>query len=326
MTVRAGLAGLGRWGRVLTEAIKDSDAITFPVACTGRKERGLDFCAEHGMDLRDSLDDLLADPSLDAIVLATPHSQHAEQMIACARAGKHVFVEKPFTMTTESAERAANALNEAGLVCAPGFNRRFLPAMKRLRELVHSGAIGTPLHVEANISVPAGARMTPGHWRTDPAESPAGGMTALGVHMTDALISLMGPVTEVRATSEKRMLTGDIDDVTFMTLRFADGATGYMSTMFSTARIWYIRVMGSEGWASMRGYKKIAIKGIDQGDEEETLETFEKPDIERLELTAFAAAVAGGSPYPIPVAEAIHGTALLEAIVRSAESKETVTL
>lgn len=326
MTVRAGIAGLGRWGRVLTEAIAPSDAITFPAGCTGRKDRAQDFCTEHGIDLRDSLDDLLADPSLDAIVLATPHTQHADQMIACAKAGKHVFVEKPFTMSAESAESAAAALTEAGLVCALGHNRRFLPAMARLREIVHSGGIGTPLHVEANISVPAGLRMAEGHWRRDPTESPAGGMTALGVHMTDALISLLGPVTEVRATSERRMLTGPIDDVTFMTMRFAGGATGYMSTMFSTARIWYIRVMGSEGWASMRGYRKIAIKSIDQGDEDETLETFDKPDIERLELEAFAEAVSGGAPYPLPVSEAIHGAALLDAIVRSAASHENVSL
>jgi predicted dehydrogenase len=122
------------------------------------------------------------------------------------------------------------------------------------------------------------------------------------------------------------MLTGAIDDVTFMTLRFANGSTGYMSTLFSTARIWYIRAMGSEGWASMRGYKKIAVKKLDQGDKEETLETFEKPDIERLEMIAFAAAVEGKTPYPIPVADAIHGTAVLEAIVESAVSGKTVNL
>ena len=247
-------------------------------------------------------------------------------MLACARAGKHVFVEKPFTLDVESAERAAAALSVAGLVCAPGFNRRFLPSMLRLREIVSSGRIGTPLHVEANISVPAGVRASPGHWRGDPNESPAGAMTALGVHMVDSLISLMGPVAEVQATSERRMLTGAVDDVTFMTLRFADGSTGYMSTLFSTARIWYIRIMGSEGWASMRGYRKIAIKSLDQGDEEETLETFEKPDIERLEMIAFAAAVEGTTPFPVPVADAIHGTAVLEAIVQSATNKKAVTV
>ncbi|MBT6095522.1 MAG: Gfo/Idh/MocA family oxidoreductase [Rhodospirillaceae bacterium] len=324
MTVRAGIAGLGRWGQTLAEAITDSDAITFPAGCTGRKDRARDFCTEHNIELRDSLDDLLTDPDLDAIVLATPHGQHADQMVQCARAGKHVFVEKPFTMSGESAERAAAALIEAGLVCALGHNRRFLPAMKRLREIVANGEIGTPLHVESNISVPTGGRHPAEHWRSDAIESPAGGMTGLGVHMADALISFMGPVTEVRATSERRTLTGNIDDVTFMTMRFASGATGYMSTITVTPAIWFIRVMGDQGWATMRGYEKIAM--LKRDDKKETLETFEPTNTPRAELEAFAEAVTGGAPYLLPVAEAIHGTALLEAIVRSAETNEAVSV
>jgi predicted dehydrogenase len=323
MTVRAGIAGLGKWGQVLVRSISGSDAITVTAGCTGRKERARDFCAEHDIDLRDSLDDLLRDPDLDAIILATPHGQHAEQMIQCARAGKHVFCEKPFTMSGESAERAAAALTEAGLVCALGHNRRFLPAMKRLREIVATGQIGTPLHVEGNISSAGGGGHPDGHWRNDGTESPAGGMTGLGVHMADAMISFMGPVTEVRTTSECRTLSGDIDDVTFVTMRFASGATGYLSTLTVTGRIWWVRVMGDGGWASMRGPNKLAYC---QRGGEEVLETFEATDIERAELEAFAEAVTGGAPYPLPVAEAIHDAALLEAIVGSAETGETVSV
>ena len=324
MTVRAGIAGLGSWGQKLALSISDSEAISITAGCTGRKQRAQAFCDEQGIDLRDSLDDLLSDPDLDAIVLATPHTQHAEQMVQCARAGKHVFVEKPFTMSAESAERAAAAMTEAGLVCALGHNRRFLPAMRRLREIVQSGAIGTPLHIEGNISSPSGGRHPDGHWRVDPNESPAGGMTGLGVHMADALISLMGPVTEVRATSESRTLDRNIDDVTFMTLRFADGSTGYMSTIFVTAKIWFIRVMGSDGWAAMRGYERVAC--LKKGEDKETLETFGPSDMERAELEAFAEAVSGGAPYPLPLAEAVHGAALLEAVIRSTQSGEAVNV
>jgi predicted dehydrogenase len=323
MTVRAGIAGLGKWGQVLVRSIAGSDAISVTAGCTGRKERARDFCAERGIDLRDGLEDLLADPDLDAIILATPHGQHAEQMIQCARAGKHVFCEKPFTMSGESAERAAAALTEAGLVCALGHNRRFLPAMKRLREIVATGMIGTPLHVEGNISSGGGGGHPDGHWRNDGQESPAGGMTGLGVHMADAMISFMGPVTEVRTVSECRTLSGDIDDVTFVTMRFASGATGYLSTLTVTGRIWWVRVMGDGGWASMRGPDKLAYA---KRGGEEVLETFDPTDIERAELEAFAAAVSGGAPYPLPVAEAIHDAALLEAIVQSAETGETVSV
>ena len=147
-------------------------------------------------------------------------------------------------------------------------------------------------------------------------------MTALGVHMTDALISLVGPIAEVRTISEQRVLRGSVDDVTYLTMRFSDGTTGYMSTIFVTARIWFIRVIGSRGWACMQGYHDIAHLQI--GDETETLEHFTEADIERAELEAFATAVKGRTPYPIPVSEAIHGSAVLEAIVRSAKTGKIV--
>ena len=324
MTIRAGVAGLGRWGQTLVNSVQGkSDAITFVAGCTGRKDRARDFCTEAGIDLRDGLDDLLADDSIDAVVLATPNLQHADQITAAAAAGKHVFVEKPFTMTKDSAEAAAQACAEANVVCALGHNRRFLPAMKYLRDVVNSGDIGTPLHVEANISIPAGYRHGNEHWRANPEECPAGGMTALGVHMTDALISFLGPVKEVTVTSERRVLDIPIDDVTFMTMRFESGMTGYMSTIFVTSPVWFIRVMGDKGWANMRGYERVAVRK--NVDDEETLTKFDKPDIERAELEAFAEAASGGTAYPIPVSEAVHGTALVHAIFKSAENGGTVS-
>ena len=324
MTVHAGIAGIGRWGQVLINSVSHSKAIKFTSACTRRKELVRDYCLDKNIELRDSLEDLLTDKQIDAIILATPHRKHAEQMLLCAKSNKHVFVEKPFTMSFESARLTASKLTKAGLVCALGHNRRFLPAMARLREIVSGGEIGQPLHVEANISAPSGGRHPDGHWRNDPRESPAGGMTALGVHMTDALISLIGPIAEVRATSEQRVLTGPLDDVTFLDLRFANGVTGYMSTVFVTAKIWFIRIIGSEGWVCMHGYQNITYLNSD--DQKETSEHFGEVNTECAELEAFATAVEGGSPYPISVADAIHGSAVLEAIIQSTETGNFVSI
>jgi len=324
MTVRAGIAGLGRWGQTLVNSVHGkSDAIAIVAGCTGRKERAQGYADEKGIDLRDSLDDLLADDSLEGVILATPHLQHADQVIAAAAAGKHVFVEKPFTMDKASAEAAAGACAKAGVVCALGHNRRFLPNMIRLRELVAAGEIGAPLHAEANISLP-GRSYDEAHWRSDPKESPAGSMTGLGVHMTDALIATLGPVAEVRATSEVRDNDGTRSPVTYMTLKFTSGASASFATLFHTAPVWFLRVMGDGGWATVRGYDRLAVRRM--GEEKETSERFEKLDIERAELEAFAEAAGGGAPYPLSVADAIRGTALLEAIVQSAETGEAVTL
>ena len=318
MTIYAGILGIGRWGQVLINSIHNkSEAIAVSAGCTGRKERAIDYCKEKGIDLRDDFTDLLTDNNLDAILISTPHDQHADQIVACAEAGKHVFVEKPFTLTKKSAERARDACNSAGIICALGHNRRFLPNMTRLREFIADGEIGDLIHAEANISA-RGRNYTPDHWRTNPSQCPAGSMTGLGVHMTDALISLMGPVAEVNAKSEIRTFGKIISPVTFMTLRFASGATGVLSTLFQSPPIWFIRVIGNKGWATINGYNCLVTRKID--DNEDNFEKFTDTDTELAELEAFAGAIQRLSTYAVSPDEAVHGTEVLEAIVTSVET------
>ena len=110
MTIRAGIVGLGRWAQVLINSIHGkSEAIAITAGCTGRKEKARRYCYEKNIDLRDNLSDLLNDGALNSVIIATPHEQHAAQIIASAEAGKNVFVEKPFTMTRKSAMRALDA-------------------------------------------------------------------------------------------------------------------------------------------------------------------------------------------------------------------------
>lgn len=315
--IRAGIAGLGRWGQTLVDSVQGvSDQITFTAGCTGRKARAEDYCKQKGIDLRDSLDDLLADPEIDAVVLATPHTQHVDQVAAAAAAGKQIFVEKPFTLARADAERAVKAADDAGVVLALGHQRRFHPGIEKLREMVLGGEFGTLMHIEGNISSPRGVSFDDEHWRSDPDESPAGGLTGLGIHMIDAFISLVGEIREVRAVSHARVITTGIDDTTFATFRFENGMTGYMGTLFATPMLWTVRLFGSEAWAEMRDYSTLVIRRRDaQADEVIELGPF---DMERAELEAFAAACAGGPPFPLPTREAIHGVAVLEAVIETA--------
>ncbi len=324
--VRAGIAGLGRWGQVLVSSVQGkSEKIRFTAGCTGRRERAQAFCDEHGIALGNNLDDLLQDPEIDAIILATPHSLHPEQIIAIAAGGKPVFVEKSFALERRGAEAAVTACRDAGVICAPGHNRRFLPALMRLRDIVAGGALGTIMHVEANFSSGSALRFTPEHWRASPTESPAGGMTGLGIHIVDALISCLGPISDVTTSSERRAATIDpdviVDDTTFITLRFANGCSGYFGTIYATARDWRIQIFGDKGWAEMRGYNRLTIKMLEDSDEQ--VIDFESVDIERAELEAFAQAIGGGDAYPVPLDETIHGIAVFEAIVSSAKTGKT---
>jgi len=320
--IKVGIAGLGWWGRVLVKSVQGkSEAIRFTAGCSGRRARAEGFCEAAGIALRDGLDDLLGDPGLDGVVLATPHSQHAEQIARAAAAGKHVFVEKPFALERASARRAAAAAEAAGVVLALGHNRRFLPSFCRLRELVAEGSLGRPLHVEGHFSADAGRRYTTEHWRASRAESPAGGMTGLGIHVVDAMIALMGPIEAVTALSIRQSLAIDLDDTTAMLLRFGSGALGSLVTLTATPLTWRLAVYGDGGWAEMRGHEELTVQ---RRDAERVIHVFPATDIERAELEAFAAAAGGGDPYPLPLDQAVHGAAVLEAIIESAGREETV--
>jgi predicted dehydrogenase len=322
--IRCGVAGLGRWGRVLIDSVQGkSDKITVTAAVTGRKELALEYCAEKGIDLRDDFTDLLNDPEIDAIVLATPHTQHADQIVAAAKAGKPVFCDKPLTLTAAEARRAVKAMQDAKLPLCVGFNRRFLPAMIKLRELVMSGGLGTLLHVEGNISGNGGLRYGPEHWRASETESPAGGMTAMGVHMMDAILSIMGPVESLRAVSERRATPVPVDDTTFAALKFKSGVSGVLTTLFATQALWRIQVFGSLGWAEVRDQDIFEVRTIAG---ERVREDLSGTDIERAELEAFADTVTSGAIFPVPVDDAIHGIEILDAVVEASKKGTEVKL
>src|ERR1700733_2472416 len=147
--IRAAIAGLGWWGQNLVNSVRGSEAIRFTTAHTRTQPTAAAFCLEAGLRWVGSLDAILTDDAIDAVVFATPHTQHPEQVIRAAAAGKHVFVEKPFSLSVAEARRAKDAAEKAGIVLAVGFNRRFHPSMGLLREAVKSGRLGTLVTVSA---------------------------------------------------------------------------------------------------------------------------------------------------------------------------------
>jgi predicted dehydrogenase len=123
--IRAAIVGLGRWGQNLVDCAQGkTDKLRFTVGVARTPEKARAFADKHGLALVADYAVALGDPSLDAVVLATPHTQHAEQVVAAARAGKHVFTDKPFALTVASAEAAVSACADARRVLAVGFNWR----------------------------------------------------------------------------------------------------------------------------------------------------------------------------------------------------------
>jgi predicted dehydrogenase len=336
--INAAIVGLGWWGRTIVESVQQgSDLIRFAAGATRTVSPEVKAFAEaQQLSLASDLGALLADPKIDAVVLATPHSLHSRQVIAAAKAGKHVFCEKPFALTKADAQAAVAATEKAGVTLGLGYNRRFHPEMTALRERITSGALGTILHFEATMTFPNALFLKPEAWRAQRDETPCGGLTPMGVHAIDGMIDLGGEIDQVFCQSFHRVVPVDSDDTTSMLFRMKNGASGYLGTITATGPGFSFQVFGSKGWVRLEGMTHVA--GASSEERRTRLfgscrfqpakgpaEVWEaaKLDVTRACLEAFAAAASGGASFPIPTSEMIHGAAVTEAVVRSAASGRT---
>jgi len=327
--INAAVVGLGWWGRQIVNCMADSDKLRITRAVDANPDASRDFAAEKGLPVATSLDDVLSDGALDAVILATPHSLHEAQVVAAAAAGKHVFCEKPLTLTRAGAVRAIEACEKAGLTLGIGHERRYEPAMVEIKRLIDSGALGTIMHVESNFSHDKLASVPLTDWRASAKDAPAAGMTGMGIHLTDAYINMLGPVTEVFAQTARRVMQSENGDVVSVQLRFASGATGYFSAILVTPLYLRYQVFGSDAWVEARDTAHPDSDGEthltlfrSEGDQE--TKTFKSIDTVRLNIDAFAEAAATGTPYPIPNEHKLQNIATLEAIFESATSGKPV--
>ena len=317
--VQAAIIGLGRWGQELVNSTLSTqqNELFFTHAMTRTKSKVTDYCNQNGLTLVDSFEDILSERAIKAVVLATPHSQHSEQVIAAAKAGKHVFVEKPFTLSLADGLAAVKACENAEVSLAVGFNRRFLPAYNQLKEMLTDGKLGIPLHIEGNFSGPGGNNYTKDMWRGSVTENPAGGMGAMGIHILDLMIDLMGNVKTVITNSSRRAVKIPVHDTTTTQIEFYSGATANLTTITATASTWKLHLYGSSGSAYLPDQHKLEFTKIDNTKE---IATFEKIDTLALELAAFARTILGKADYPVKISEALAGVSTMEAIAKSAKT------
>ena len=314
--IRAAIAGLGRWGRNLVQAGDGHPRLTIIRAVEPDMERARDFCAQRQLELSDNLDAVLADGTIDAVLLATPHSLHPAQVIACAAARKQVFCEKPLALHRADAARMFGACREAGVVLAVGHNRRFWPAMRALRDVVGSGELGTILHIEGHNSNENSQNITAG-WRLSPEESPGGGLTGAGLHVLDAFVSMLGPVRRVYAQLHQREPGPPPLDTAMMTLDFANGVTGTLATVRATPLYWRVHVFGTRGSAEVLDEVTMVLRKSG-GTPQRT--SYPAIDVLRAELDAFADSIEQRCPYPVQEAEVLATLSAFEAALASMAS------
>lgn len=332
--INAAIVGLGRWGQNLVNSVQGkSKLIRFVAGAVRTPANVQQYADSQGLHLYDDYRKMLADPAVDAVVLATPHSLHAELVIAAAGAGKHVFTEKPFTLTTESAKQAVRACARKGVTLAVGYNWRFQPALQEIRRMLDDGRLGRLLHIEGNFCGPSVYWYPKDHWRQNKEEGPGGGMTGRGVHVVDAMLYLAGQIDTVYSQSFRRALDYGIDDTTSMLFRFKGGASGYLGTFIATAETWRMQVFGSNGWAEVGDVEhlstwqmRVCLLNPDNLRERRRPQLMSFPDTstERAELEHFAQAVARRQPLAVAGGDEIHGVTALEAILESARSGKPV--
>jgi len=293
--IDAAIVGLGRWGKTLVEAVQGkSDKIRFIRAVSRDPAQHRDFLETQHLLGGSSFAEVLADRSIKAVVLATPHSRHVEEVVAAAAAGKAVFCEKPLALSKEDCARAVGACRDAGVVLGIGTDKRYFPAIAEVIRLADSGELGRLIHVEGNFSNEVAAGFAA--WREAFEETPAGGMTGTGIHVLDAMMKIAGPVERVHARLLSLKPGPDPWDSLSVLFEFASGAGGTLATVRSTPTFLRLHAFGRTGSAEAVSRNDIIIR---KSGAEPIRIRFPTVDSVRVNLDAFANAVAGVAPYPV---------------------------
>lgn len=323
--INAAIVGLGWWGQNHVTANRDSDKIRFTRAVDLAPENVQEFCDTEGLTLTADINDAFGDPDIDAVVLVTPHTQHTDQIVAGAAAGKHILTEKPFALEKSEGERAVKAMKAAGLTLGIGHNYRYGPAIAEIKRIIESGDLGEIHHIEANLSHQGQIGVE--GWRRANKEAPTGGIVHFGAHMIDIMCWYAGPMREVYGQLTSHIMDNDCGSVL---VKFESGVTGYLANLMTTPATMHLQVMGSKGWARANGWMDTtkvttcfgAVAVEDGGGSVNEIELEDRSIYSQIRANDenFAAACMGEEDYLFTPEEMAHTAAIHEAIARSAQS------
>ena len=258
-TLRVGVAGLGYWGPNLARNFASLPGVELAWLCDPSEEPRVAAAARFpGARATASFDDLLADETLDAVVIATPVPTHADLAVRTLEAGKHCFVEKPLAHSVADAERAVRAADAAGRVLMVGHLLEYHPGVRRLAELASTGELGELFYLYGN-------RLNLGKLRTD-----ENALWSLGAHDVSVVLSLAGEEpSEINARGESYM-NPPIEDVVFGYLRFPSGLAAHLHlSWLDPHKARRFTVVGSKKMATfddmdLEGKVTVYDKGFDE--------------------------------------------------------------
>lgn len=320
--------GYGWWGKTIVATLNSSQLIKVEMVVEQELlayEAAMALGKTMGFVVSDSYEAAISNPDVEAVVLCTPHKLHSAQIIAAAKAGKHVFCEKPLCLTLADAILAVAACKAAGVVLGIGHERRFEPAIIDLRKRIARGELGTILQIEGNFSQDKFFALDPDNWRLSKEHAPCGPLSATGIHLVDLAIAILGPAESVLARLNTLASNFANGDSLAMMLGFKGGPTALISAILATPFDGRFTVYGSKGWVEVRDRTHPEnptgwdISMIFSGIETVTHFNETHPTV-RANLEAFANGVRGITPYPVSTNEMLANVAALESIMKSADS------
>ena len=323
--VKIGLLGYGWWGKIMAKHLADSEWLTLGAVAEVHEATRARMAADPmltGAQMYDSVEGLLQHPGLDAVILCTPHLQHAAQIVAAAQAGLHVFCEKPLCLTLADAQVAVAQCEARGLVLGIGHERRFEPEVMALRQLINDGTLGTVLQIEGNFSQDKFFALPKDNWRLSNAHAPVGPLTATGIHLVDLSIAILGPCESIWARLATLGSDFENGDTLGLMMAFPNGTNALISAILATPFEGRFAVYGSKGWIEIRDRTHPEhptgwdITTTLQGQAPQTRFAPPHPSV-RANLEAFARAIRGVAPYPVTHGEMLANVAALEAIMSS---------
>jgi len=323
--LKVGIVGIGWWSDVLAGVIEKSESLELRAGYSRTPGKRLAFAERFHCEAVDSYEAMLAIEDLDGVILTTPNSAHREGAEAAARAGKHVFVEKPISNTLEDGRAMIAAAEAAGVVLAVGHSYRRHGALRHLHRLIDEGELGRVSLAEGVFSNDNGLALEAGVWRSDPAEIPGGCLMQIGIHQIDNLLYLMGPVSDVSAYFARLETKPDVEDVTALLMRFASGAIGYVAADYISPRRFTLVLHGTKANAFF-DMDNDGLRLQRTGEAKPLPEDYERRDHLSAEMEDFAAAMRGHGPPEIDGDKAMVPLAIVLAAARSSEQGRSVAL
>ena len=321
--VRVAALGMGWWSDVLADAISRTSALEIVACHTRSDDKRRAFAEKYGCREAASYADILADDSIEAIVNTTPNHVHLETTRAAAEAGKHVFLDKPIANSIADGHAITQVCEDAGILLSVGYQRRRETHFRWIKEKIDAGGFGKLVQAEGNISRDRLGKIDLSSWRYQASGMPGGVMLQIGIHYTDVLEMLLGPVKTVSAMSARLVLPGDNPDVANLVMEHESGAISNLTASYASASEYYLlNVYGKEASAYYDLHQ--GLRFLKQGETASTPVPCDDNDTIVEELEEFARAVRGDGVPEVGGARATASLAVIQAGVRSVAERRAV--